>query len=157
MSKRRRQTRASRPIDKQIKVIDHSITASQDDTTLLDILFPATLVGLRWNLSYINQTTASNATFAWAIVVVRDGETASTMSIGTDGATFYAPEQNCLTFGIVRTRDADATNADISFQWEGSTKTMRKLSVGDELHWIGIGEVASQGEANGIIQFFTKS
>ncbi len=156
MSKRRRSRATARPIDKQLIFIEHAIIASQIDTKLLDITFPATIVGLRWASSYGHTSTASPAQIVWAIVVVRDGETASTMGL-VDGASFYTPEQNCLAFGIFRAGDRDLVNSDISHNWDGSTKTMRKMAVGDELHIITLGEIAAQGQFRGIVQFFTKS
>ena len=157
MSKRRRFSKgAARPVDKQLISVSQAISTTQTDTKLLDITFPATLVGLRWAISFNGILTAAPTNMSWAIVIVRDGETANTMN-RSDGATFYSPEQNCLTFGIFRIPDTDAGAGPVTIQWSDSTKTMRKMAVGDELHIIGEGSSASTGQMIGIVQFFTKS
>ena len=155
MSKRRRfNTRAARPVDKLLKTVQLSVIATQVSTQLLDITFPATVAGLRWSLSYNHILTTSDANLLWAIVVVRDGETVNSMS-ASDGANFYTPEQNVLAFGALRPTRTDAGQA--TYTWEGNTKTMRKLAVGDELHLIVDGSSAAQGTFLGVVQFFTKS
>ena len=157
MSKRRRFTKsAARPVDKRLITVVQSVTSTPTDTTLLDIAFPATLVGLRWALSYGGILTSGVSTIAWAIVIVRDGETVNAMSF-SDASDFYTPEQNMLAFGVARMPDADAGAGPTSVPWEGTTKTMRKMAVGDELHIIADGNVASQGQLFGVVQFFTKS
>ena len=157
MSKRRRFSNApKRPIDKQLISVSQSIGTTQTDTKILDITFPTTVVGLRWYLTFNATLTSGPGTLSWAIVVVRDEETANLMD-RNDAATFYSPEQNCLTFGLVRLADADAGAGPLTTVFADSTKTMRKLAVGDELHVIADGSAASMGTFNGVVQFFTKS
>ena len=157
MPKRRRFNNApKRPIDKQLISVSQTIGTTQTNTLLLDIPFPATLVGLRWALSFNSTLTSGPATMSWAIVVVRDGETANLMD-RNDAATFYQPEQNCLTFGLARAPDADAGGGPLTTQFTDTTKTMRKMAVGDELRLIADGSAASMGTFNGVVQFFTKS
>ncbi len=148
--------RAVRPIDKEIKVVNKSITASQQATTLKTTTFPCTVVGLRWNISASTILTSSTSLLYWAIIVVRDGLAASTIST-SDAADFYTPEQNVLAYGISAFPDADAGAGSVIQNWSGSSKTMRKLKGGDLLQFIVIGTAASQGGCDGVIQFFCKS
>ena len=157
MSKRRRFSKAAaRPIDKQLIFSTQTVGAAQTSTQLLNIAFPATLVGLRWSISYLQILTTGASTFAWAIVIVRDGKTANAITL-TDAGTFYAPEQNCLTFGVTRLSDADLGNGPSTTQFEGNTKSMRKMAAGDELHILYNAGTAAQGTANAVVQFFTKT
>lgn len=147
---------ARRPIDKELKVVNKSVTASQQVTTLKTTTFPCTIVGLRWNLSALSILTTAASTMHWAIVVVPDGVAASTMAI-SDAADFYTPEQHVLAFGMAFFPDADAGAGSVVQSWEGSTKTMRKMKGGDLLQLLVIGTAAAQGSFDGIVQFFCKS
>ncbi len=146
--------RARRPIDKDLIVVQKTITAAQQTTTLKTTTFPCTVVGIRWELM-ATCIVAGQSTLTWAIVLVKDGEAANTMSI-TDAATFYAPEQNVLAFGVANF--AGTTIGDVTpATWQGSTKTMRKLMGGDVLQLLVDGTFATQGSFLGVIQFFCKS
>ncbi len=147
--------RARRPIDKDLIAISKTIGASQASTTLKTTTFPCTVVGIRWELS-ATCIVAAQAQFTWAIVLVKDGEAANTMS-NADGATFYAPEQNVLAFGVGNWAGTTVGDGSLSLQWSGNTKTMRKLMGGDVLQLIVDGNNATQGNLLGVIQFFCKS
>ncbi len=88
-------------------------------------------------------------------MIVPDGEAVNTPAI-SDGATFYAPEQNVLAFGIGQMQ-SNASGGDATVMWEGSTKTMRKLKAGDVLAIASIGSDANGALFRGVIQFFCKS
>ncbi len=157
MSKRRRTgpvARARRPIDKDLKVVAHTITTTVVSTTLKTTTFPCTVVGIRWTLT-LSSAVASIQDVWWALVVVPDGESVNTPAI-SDGATFYAPEQNVLAFGVGQLM-SNAGDGIQPLMWEGSTKTMRKLKAGDVLALATIGSDANGGLMRGVIQFFCKS
>lgn len=162
MSKRRRTTAArrttggSRPIDKDIISVAQTVTTSVNDTVLKTVSIPSTVVGIRWNATAL-AITANQCMYAWAIVVVHDGNSVSTPSL-SNASTFYAPEQDVLAFGFGGLNPAGSTDPGPNTNpIEGATKTMRKLRVGDELHFITIGNVASSVDIFGAVQFFTKS
>ncbi len=92
----------------------------------------------------------------WAIVIVKDGNSANTMSI-TDAATFYSPEQNVLAFGVGNFPGTTIGDGALRESWEGSTKTMRKMMGGDILQLLVDGNTATQGSFLGVVQFFCKS
>lgn len=148
--------RVKRPIDKELKVVDQNVTNSQVESLLKTTTFPCTIVGLRWNINVLGSTIATDSTIWWAIVVVKDGLSASTMAT-SDGADFYTPEQDVLAFGTVGVRDKDNGSGPTIAHFEGNTKTMRKLRGGDLLKFITISETASAALVQGVIQFFCKS
>lgn len=163
MSKRRRtdsgfviQRSAKRPIDKSLVVVNLASTTTQAQTTLKTTTFPCTLTGLRWEMATHNNDTAADQLVRWAIVVIKDGLAATTMG-GSDGADFYTPEQDVLAFGVQRLTDQDAANGGpVVANWNGSTKTMRKLKAGDVLAFITLASSAT-ADVDGVIQFFCKS
>ncbi len=148
--------RARRPIDKSLISEMKTITASQQETVLITATFPCTIVGLRWELSFVDiiATTVTNLT--WAIVLVKDGQAASTMAV-SDAGDFYTPEQNVLAFGVGEFPDADLGGGNSTRDWRGSTKTMRKLMGGDRILIVMDGSAAAQGTFLGVVQFFCKS
>jgi len=143
---------AVRPIDKELKVVGKAgIAATQVETVLKTATFPGTIVGLRWSLSGVQDAGTAPALLQWAIVVVQDGNAASTMAV-SDGADMYTPEQDVLAFGsLISKVGIEGHN------FEGSTKTMRKMKQGDQLIVIMIGEATQTWEFRGVIQFFFKT
>lgn len=159
MSKRRRTTpnlvrAARRPIDKSliaVQVVDFSsqqLIALQTST-----VFPGTLTGLRWSLGFVNTAGTAITKMHWSIVVVPQGTTASTMS-QTNAATFYSPEQNVLAFGAGTSLTAVGAQ---NIMFEGFTKTMRKLKVGDTVSLLVVGEATNTWTVHGVVQYFIKS
>ncbi len=71
-----------------------------------------------------------------------------------DDSDFYAPEVNCLTYGI---HELAPNSIDLGTDIEGSTKTMRKMMGGDILAFTMNGDVAAAKEITAIIQFFCKT
>ncbi len=141
-----------RPVDKQLVAITKTtLDGTQENTTLITVTFPCTIVGIRWNISVVQDAGTGNATCAWCINVLRDGGTQKVMSL-TDGSTFFAPESDCLSFGI-----ATIDNNVSSSNYEGSTKTMRKMMGGDKLIFSAVGTATNTSALRGIIQFFCKT
>lgn len=105
-------------------------------------------------MNFSGNTTAQ-ANLFWAIVIVRDGLSASTIAT-SDGAAMYEPEQDVLAFGVVSTADLDAGAGPAVVNWEGTTKSMRKLMGGDKLQFISINP-ANAGVVKGCVQLFCKS
>ncbi len=148
--------RASRPIDKKLVYIQQTLSsAAQTSTTLLTATFPCTVVGLRWNFSAVHALATGDGYGAWAIVIVRDGVTASTMS-QSNAADFYTPEQDVLAFGVFQLRDSDVGSGPSIYDISGSTKTMRKLMGGDTLQLLGISGTVNAQSIRGVVQYFCK-
>ena len=148
---------ARRPIDKRlISILKAGVGSSQVSTTLYTTTFPGTVTGLRWSLGAVADAGTGVSVAHWAIVVVKDGLSASTMAT-SDGSTLYEPEQNVLAFGVLTCRDADSVAPTALQNFTGETKTMRKLMGGDKLVFITIGNAASLGSFQGVVQFFCKS
>lgn len=145
--------RAQRPTDKAIIAISSSTTSvAQSETVLETATFPCTVAGLRWMLEFdIADAATTNAAIAWAIVLVKDGNSAGTLSI-SDGGTLYNPEQNCIVWGV-----GYAVPQQNALRFEGQTKSMRKLMGGDRIILIRKANVADQIDAFGTVQFFCKS
>lgn len=141
-----------RPIDKAlIAIAKDGVTSTNVSTTLATVTNPCTIVGLRWSLSFNQDAGTGLCEGRWAIVVARDGNSPNNMN-PSDGATIYAPEQDVLAFGAYSIR-----NNTNSVQFDGTTKTMRKMLIGDTLTFrmSGVGTNTSAGR--GIIQFFCKT
>ena len=155
---------APRPISKSLAYVNFSaITSEQNNIVLSTAAFPCTLVGLRWELGTPmseDSVSSSQSAFNWAIVLVKEGNVASELPTGgTQGQSFYNPEQNVLAWGSAPvTHDAGNNFADAT-RWDGTTKTMRKMQVGDELHLlVRTGGVTIQNNSfTGCIQFFCKT
>ncbi len=148
--------RARRPIDKSLVTIsDDTMPASSFEQIIKTTAFPCTVTGLRWQITARSLTAGQAPEVAWAIVVDPDGNGVQSLSVGAAGATFYTPEQNVMAFGITKLSKPDAAQA--TFTWTGSTKTMRKLKVGDNLSFLGLNDSAENVAISGVIQFFCKS
>lgn len=141
-----------RPIDKALISVSHSaVDAVQKSTILATTSNPCTITGLRWFLNIAQTGGSAVSQGGWAIVVVRDGNQANTLNRG-NGATFYAPEQDVLTFGSwVIDNNTETAN------FVGDTKTMRKMLIGDRLIFIVLGVATQTADVKGIVQFFCKS
>lgn len=164
MSKRRRgnngarvAARAPRPIDKKlVGVVQTLSSAAQVSTTLMTATFPCTVVGLRWELSALQQHATANSFTSWAIVLVKDGQSVSNQSVA-NGSDFYTPEQDVLAFGTKWVAEADAGTAPVTADWSGNTKTMRKLMGGDTIQFIGLCDQVNGAIMRGVVQFFCKT
>lgn len=140
-----------RAINKEIIAISRTQSTSQGATTLTTATYPCTITGVRWHIGLKNTYAGAN-NFWWAIVLVKDGQTADTLAT-SDGASIYSPEGNVLAWGMVELDDAAG---DLTFNGEGSTKTMRKLQGGDTIQFISISAAASMTLRAGV-QFFCKA
>lgn len=149
-----RVTSSKRPIDKGLIVVSQGLSTTQGSTGLVGATFPCTVTGIRWDLSFLGGSAAANDG-AWAIIIVRDGLAASTMSL-TDGASLYQPEQDVLAFGTFRVADSDGGDGGQGMRVSGSTKSMRKLMGGDAILFITLG-AAVAGNLRGVVQLFCKS
>jgi len=141
------QVSQKRPIDKSLIYVAKSSVTAQVSTDLVTATFPCTITGLRWNI----ENKSASSTAIWAIILVKDGNSANTMAF-SDGATMYEPEQNVLAWGVISVgTDNGGEPAQI-----GTTKSMRKLMGGDKLVFI-TAAVAGTADITGGIQFFCKS
>lgn len=147
---------SKRPIEKNLISVSQTSTTTATLSTLKTTTFPGTVVGLRWSINVDSNVTTADPLCVWAIVRIPDGESVKTPAI-SDGSNFYQPEENVLAFGSARVVDADNTNGPNVMQFDGSTKTMRKLKQGDVLGFVTLNSVASGCTVRGIIQFFFKT
>jgi len=149
---------AKRPIDKRIVnvALGGVVAAQQSQTLYAAASFPGTITGLRWDITVTRQagTTGNLSQYKWAIVVVPEGTTASTLVL-TGGSTMYSPEQNVLAFGGGATFSLN-TGMDQQV-FEGSTKAMRKLRAGDVLAFVALGVATESVGIYGAVQFFYKT
>ncbi len=161
MSKRRRhgsqlpKQSAARPTDKSIIAIDKIANTSQVATVLYTATFPATVVGLRWEIGAMTRI-AGNSKLAWCIIHVQDGKTPSTI-VTSDAGQMYSPEQSVMTFGFGHLMGSSSAQGNGQKGWCGHTKTMRKMRNGDTLQFIVLSDTANSAEMEGFVQFFTKS
>lgn len=149
-----RVTSTKRPIDKGLVVVSQNISTTQQETDLVSATFPCTATGIRWDGDILSTASGGSAGY-WAIVIVREGLSANTLSF-TDGAALYEPEQDVLAYGHWTVTDLDAGTGDANMHFSGSTKSMRKLMGGDKLQFISKGSVTI-GTINGCVQVFCKS
>ncbi len=147
-----RATGSRRPVDKQLVVISKDgINATQQTTVLATVTFPCTIVGLRWDMAIFQDAGTGTSLPFWNIMIVKDGVTIPTMSVG-DGGDFVTPEQNVMVFGA-----AAIDNNVESFHWQGTTKTMRKMQNGDQLIFALRANATNTVGVRGVIQFFCKT
>ena len=142
-----------RPIDKNlINIALATVTNTQIQTTLKTTTFPCTVTGVRWEISVIAGAATTNPSLcAWAIVKLRDGNTANGLG-GSDGADFYAPEQDVIVWGKKHIAPDDTHGGPSHFG--GTTKIMRKMMGGDVLAFIVVGTSGIPFDVNGTVQFF---
>ncbi len=145
-----------RPTAKELIFVAQTATTSNVATTIKTTTFPCTIVGLRWSITFESQVSTNNSVISWIIVVVKDGNTANTIS-QSNGADMYTPEQNVMAFGTVTVLANDETGGNQNSMIQGTTKTMRKLQGGDLLQFITLSNVANSTLVKGTIQFFCKS
>lgn len=140
----------AKSLSKRLIVVSKSaVNATQQNTTLFTCTFPCTIVGLRWEIDTIGDTTTPGHNF-WVIQVVKQGNTPPTIAV-SDAADLVTPEQNVMAFGV-RLDDADSKSGPD----DGMIKTMRKLQTGDTLIFSVVGQATQTSTLRGIIQFFTK-
>lgn len=145
-----------RPVGKNnVNIVKATVSTTQLQTTLFTTTYPATITGLRWQVSASN-IIAADSTVQWAIVKVNQGLSASTMG-AADAGTFYLPEQNMLVWGISYVKGSTSATGPGVVNFQGETKTMRKLQGGDVLAFIVVAGVANSIGIIGSVQFFTKS
>lgn len=153
------QTQTRRPIDKNLINVSQTNDNTQQNTSLITATFPATITGVRWSITYIGVIGQGPNNGAWAIVRVKDGLAPNTMSF-TSAGTLLEPEQEVIAFGRWGVTDGDiAVQGGPSIQqFEGSTKSMRKLMGGDQIYFVSNGTNSSGGTiVRGTIQFFAKT
>lgn len=147
-------SRAKRSIDKVMISVSHGgIDGTQVQTQLISATFPCTVTGIRWNLAFTQSAGTGQSEATWAIVLVKEGQTADAM-VRTNGVQFYNPEQNCLVFGTELIHNG--LTHGITKKAEGTTKTMRKLMIGDDILFIFRGTTTDTAGVEGVIQFFCK-
>lgn len=147
----------SRPIDKVLPgILMNTLAAAQASQDLVTAATACTATGIRWSLNIASDTTVTAfAEGAWAIIILRDGNTANTMSF-TGGANLYEPEQDVLAFGRFSVAGFSSTTGPASQHFEGDTKTMRKLKIGDKLSLIALGEATNTCKVSGTVQVFCR-
>lgn len=157
------QVSMKRPIDKKLLSFTATLVGAGglSSSVLYLATFPGTITGIRWDLLYQSalstQTTPGFGPFL--ITIIRDGVTAPAVSYGTFAtpANLMVPEQNCLVAGNWY---AGSYSSGECGQYQGTTKTQRKLMGGDtiQFHTYNVG-VLTTGDVQirAIFQFFVKS
>ena len=147
-------SRVKRSIDKvQISVDLATVNGTQQGTTILTSAFPATVTSIRWDLAFFQDTGTSICEINWAIVLIKDGESADTM-VKADGLAFYQPKQNCLVYGVDVI--VNGLTFGMSKHTSGTTKTMRKMIIEDEIIFIARGIAVDSFRVFSVIQLFQK-
>ena len=159
MSKRRRTENQTfsvkRPISKTlIAVAKNAVIATEVNTVLLTATFPCTVTGLRWDISAHQDGGTGQAVIHWVIVVVKEGNVVAGFQIA-DGGVLWIPEETVMAFGVFNA-DVAAGNQPVR-NWEGATKSMRKLQPGDAIKIFMKGTDTNTMNVRGIIQFFCLS
>ena len=150
--------RSRRPVEKIMKNTDLINTGStQSDSLLFTTSDPVTAGGWHWDVVTRRRTDPTGGTGeggVWAIVIVRDTITGSTLNTTNEGEV-YSPAENCIVAGVYKTGLVGLSTPPNDII--GSSKTMRKLKCGDSVHFVTKG-VDSNGTVGvrGIITFFNK-
>jgi len=163
MSKRRRTntgfSRVKRPIDKSlVSIVLDDVNATQQQVILDTASSACTVVGIRWDLLIEGDagTVGLDHDYSAAIVMVRDGNSANAFGLA-NGSSWYEPEQNVLAFHRSTSHaSVTATTGITPANWEGTTKSMRKLMTGDAILFIIEGIATNTVRVRGVIQLFCK-
>ena len=84
--------RAVRPVDKRlVNIVKATLGATQASTTIASVTTACTVTGIRIQGNAIRDAGSVNGSLHWALVIVRDGTTLSTLAV-TDASVLYAPE-----------------------------------------------------------------
>lgn len=153
MSRRTRFAASRRNLDKKLIAVSQSPTTTKASTTLFTSTFPCTITGLRWSISVVGNSSASQFGY-WAVIQLKDGSTLSNLAF-SDGADFYTPEQEVLAFGTIAIGQTDIAGTS-AITTMGSTKTMRKYMGGDQLIFVSVGDTATAISVRAVVQFFCK-
>ena len=149
---------APRPIDKTLTVIvKNDVGSSTQTTDLVTATTACTAVDIRWTF-YVEGdggTAGLKHDYSWLIALVPDGTTINSIAL-TDAASMYDPEQHVLAFGYGCSADASAALVD-PFYWLGTTKTSRKLRIGDKITFAVKGITTETVRVRGCVQIFCKS
>ena len=156
MSKRRRfevpAFQTKRPIDKSIRtVVLTGLDATDQNTVLVTATFPCTVTGLRWDINVIQEAGTATCFGSWVIVKEDQGQSVDTLNV-TNAGSLYDPEQNVMAFG-----NWLIDNNVQGQEYRGTTKSMRKLKVGDRLIFIAVGTATNTSQLRGQVQFFCKT
>jgi len=150
--------RPRRPIDKILLGGFFSNMATQKEAPIVTATFPATFLGLRWNIA-VHSTTGNNTdshqAVSWAIVILRQGGgTVPAVNYGAQTlGTYFQPEQNVLATGVIGMTFEKGSAHD-----SGETATMRKLQNGDKIMFV-IKSDQAENNVNAYVQIvaFIKS
>ena len=133
--------RAPRPIDKTLIYLNRTLpSGSQDAATVYTANVPCTLSGFQFTPDQSERTY-------WALVLVEDGYTVSTLNFA-DLSNWYEPEQNVLMHGLGLSGSTQAVTV--------RSKTQRKLKVGDTLVMVQRNSGGTDTRGDGVLQFFCK-
>lgn len=153
--KRRRFTRSKRSKTKKLWSTSSSSTEpihnqwSNSIEIMTSQTYPCTIAGLRWDIS-INNRDTNPAEVMWCIIAAREGTDPTTKLTGNWSMASIKPEQNVIAWGSgIIEPNQKPTSLRI---WEGSTKSMRKMQIGDKLLLI-IGKTNGMGDHNGHFQY----
>lgn len=85
---------------------------------------------------------------------MREGTTISTLTF-TNGDPNYSPNVDVLAYGYaVLTIEVEGQSVR---NWQGKTKTKRKLAIGDEVHITGLSDTDDWVNLRGMITFFLQT
>ena len=143
-----------RPIEKRSILFNPgNLGTTQSVTVLHTATLAETFSGARGNLTVSKGTITSQPRWLLAIVLVRDGQSISTLST-TVGSAPYEPEQDILW--LVGGSWSDASTVEQWISFEIKIKAMRKLKEGDTLQIVGVGSAANsaKGVTGPLTMFF---
>lgn len=145
----------TRPIQKELVVINNTATTSTTTAVMTTFAQAGTVVGLRWSISDLSAINTSTQV-AWCIMVLRESVANPVMSLGS-GADLVNPVQDVLAFGVGHTAATLGNAGPMVHNWEGSTKTMRKVQGGDKLVFLQISNGVSSDNFLAAVQYFIKT
>ena len=132
-----------RPVDKAIiSINDQTVDGTQENVELVSAATPCTAVGFRWSMSVRSGSTADTQ-FWWAIVRHAEGDSVNALATANAG-TLYAPEGEVIALGAGILQQQDEPAGPSIQHFEGTSKTSRKLMIGDKISLVrlSIGDAA---------------
>lgn len=116
---------------------------------------PCTITGLRWELDVVKIAGAVPVDVVWALVVCPQGKDPNAINLSS-GSTIYEPEQDCLAYGRANLNYWVTAQGGSIRHFQGATKAMRKLKVGDRFVFIVKADADATVSLGGVVQFFLK-
>ncbi len=149
-------------VQKHVRHVAVSSSSTQQTVSIFTANEPCTFTGLRWTGSVYHETAIEQHSWHYmGAILLPEGQAVSTLDLSGGAFELYKPPQQLLASQMVGTcyninPETTAQGPTIA-NFEGITKTARRLKPNDEIRLIFESEHLLAGEVDVIVTFFIKS